>query len=153
MSELKIIETNKPMSIEQLLDYNSKAIEKLQKKNREMKPKALFADSVAQSKQSILIGQFAKLISSDSFKIGRNRLFAWFRDNGYLHVKGAEYNQPLQRYKEEGLFETIERTIISPEGSVRLVITTKITGKGQVYFSEKLLNKYESQKDLFSYLR
>jgi anti-repressor protein len=153
MSELKIIETNKPMSIEQLLDYNSKAIEKLQKKNREMKPKALFADSVAQSKQSILIGQFAKLISRDDFKIGRNRLFAWFRDNGFLHAKGAEYNQPLQRYKEQGLFETIERTIISPDGSVRLVITTKITGKGQVYFSEKLLAKYESQKNLFSYLR
>ena len=153
MSELKIIETNKSMSIEQLLDYNSKAIEKLQKQNRAMKPKALFADSVAQSKQSILIGQFAKLISSDGFKIGRNRLFAWFRDNGFLHAKGAEYNQPLQRYKEQGLFETIERTIISSDGSVRLVITTKITGKGQVYFSEKLLAEYESQKNLFSYLR
>jgi len=153
MSELKIIETNKPMSIEQLLDYNSKAIEKLQKQNREMKPKALFADSVAQSKQSILIGQFAKLISSDDFKIGRNRLFAWFRENGYLHAKGAEYNQPLQRYKEQGLFETIERTIISPDGSVRLVITTKITGKGQVCFTKKLLDKYESRKNLFSYLR
>jgi len=118
-----------------------------------MKPKALFADSVAQSKQSILIGQFAKLISSDDFKIGRNRLFAWFRENGYLHAKGAEYNQPLQRYKEQGLFETIERTIISPDGSVRLVITTKITGKGQVCFTKKLLDKYESRKNLFSYLR
>jgi len=70
-----------------------------------MKPKALFDDSVAQSKQSILIGQFA-----------------WFRDNGFLHAKGAEYNQPLQRYKEQGLFETIERTILDGAGNVRLVI-------------------------------
>jgi len=152
MSELKIIEANKSMSIEQLLDYNSKAIEKLQQQNRKMKPKSLFADSVAQSKQSILIGQFAKLISSDDFKIGRNRLFAWFRENGYLHAKGAEYNQPLQRYRKQGLFETVERTIISPNGSVRLVITTKITGKGQIYFTKKFLVKYENQKSLFSYL-
>jgi len=150
MSELKIIEANKSMSIEQLLDYNSKAIEKLQKQNRAMKTKSLFADSVAQSKQSILIGQFAKLISSDDFKIGRNRLFAWFRDNGFLHAKGAEYNQPLQRYKEQGLFETIERTILDGGGNIRLVITTKITGKGQIYFTKKLLLKYEVQKSLFS---
>ena len=115
----------------------------LDKQNRVMKPKVLFADSVVQSKQSILIGEFAKLISNDGFKIGRNRLFAWLRENGFLHVKGVEYNQPLQRYKEQGLFETIERTILDGAGNIRLVITTKITGKGQIYFAEKFLLKCE----------
>ncbi len=144
MSEMKIINRD----IEQLLEQNFKAITNLNEQNimlvaqnREMKPKVLFADSVSQSEQSILIGQYAKLISNDGFKIGRNRLFAWFRDNGYLHKRGAEYNQPLQRYKEQGLFETIERTIINSDGTTRLVITTKITGKGQVYFANKLLNR------------
>lgn len=140
-------QVNAPMTIDQLLEQNVKFISQLQsqntvliEQNKEMKPKALFADSVSQSEQSILIGQFAKLISDDTFTIGQNRLFNWFRTNGYLHTKGQQYNQPLQRYKEQGLFETIERTVNNADGSVRLTITTKITGKGQVYFTNKLKN-------------
>lgn len=136
---------NAPITIEQLLEQNVKFISKLQSenltlvaKNEEMKPKALFADSVAQSEQSILIGQYAKLISDDANKLGQNRLFKWFRENKYLHSKGAQKNQPMQRWKEQGLFETIERTINSPSGGVKIAITTKITGKGQVYFADKL---------------
>ena len=140
---------NKPMTIDQLLAYNAKVISFLQeenvvltKQNKEMLPKAVFADSVAQSDQSILVGQFAKLISDENFKIGQNRLFKWLRSNGYLHKQGHQYNQPLQRWKEQGLFETIERTVNNPDGSVRLTITTKITGKGQIYLTEKLKKSF-----------
>jgi len=105
----------------------------------ERRPKALFADSVAQSSGSILVGQFAKLISTDGFKIGQNRMFRWLRENGYLHASGARRNQPKQRYIENGWFEIVERTVNNPDGSTRITLTTKITGKGQVALAERVL--------------
>ena len=144
-------EANKPMTIDQLLAYNAKVISNLKnenlvlvQQNQEMKPKVLFADSVAQSEQSISVGQFAKLISTDDFSIGQNRLFKWFRSNGYLHSKNSQYNQPLQRYKEQGLFETIERIVTKKDGTFLLTIKAMVTGKGQVYFTNKLIPNHES---------
>lgn len=138
-------EANKPLTIEQLLEQNIKVISLLQNKvitlqdqNLAMQPKVLFADSVAQSEQSILVGQYAKLLSDDKFEIGQNRLFKWFRDNDYLHNYGPQYNQPKQRVIGLKVFETIERTVNNPDGSTRLTITTKVTGKGQVYFAPKI---------------
>jgi len=131
-------QSNKPLSIEQLLQENMKVISDLQNKVIELKPKALFADSVAQSQGSILVGEFAKLISDEDFKIGQNKLFAWLRDNSYLCCSGSKYNQPCQRYIDNGYFETIERTINNPDGSTRITITTKITGLGQVKLHQKI---------------
>ena len=113
--------------------------QKLLAHNEEMKPKALFADSVAQSNTSILIGQFAKAISTDDFEIGQNRLFKWLRDNKYLISGGTQHNQPMQKYITNKYFETTERTIINPDGSTRITITTKITGKGQVALAQKII--------------
>ena len=110
----------------------------------EYKPKALFADSVAQSKTSILIGQFAKAISTDNFKIGQNRLFKWLRENGYLINGGQRHNQPMQKYIDNGYFEVIERTVNNPDGSTRITITTKITGKGQVALTKKIKEEFLS---------
>lgn len=107
----------------------------------EKRPKALFADSVAQSSGSILVGQFAKLISGDGFKMGQNRLFRWLREHGYLHAHGARRNQPYQRYIDNGWFEVIERTVNNPDGSTRITLTTKITGKGQVALAPKILDE------------
>jgi anti-repressor protein len=103
------------------------------------KPKTIFADAVATSKTSILIGDLAKLLAQNGVQIGQKRLFTWLRDNGYLMKSGASRNMPMQRYVEQGLFEVKESTIQNPDGSVRITKTTKVTGKGQVYFTNKFL--------------
>lgn len=105
-----------------------------------MKPKEIFADAVAASKQSILIGQLAKLICQNGHEIGQKRLFKWMRENGYLMKSGSDYNMPMQRYVEQGLFEIKESSIANPDGSTRLTRTTKVTGKGQQYFINKFLS-------------
>ena len=110
-----------------------------QERIEQMKPKALFADAVSSSKHSILVGDLAKLICQNGYQIGQKRLFQWMRDNGYLMTQGSSYNRPKQRYVERGLFEIKESTINNPDGSVRITITPKVTGKGQVYFVNKFL--------------
>lgn len=107
------------------------------------KPKVLFADAVSTSDTSILIGQLAKLITQNGHNIGQNRLFEWMRRNGYLGKSGQHYNEPTQYAMERGWFEVKERTFNNPDGSVRITRTTKVTGKGQVYFINKFLNQQE----------
>lgn len=100
----------------------------------EMAPKALFADAVAASDSSILVGDLAKLIKQNGVDIGQRRLFQWMRDEGWLMKSGSSRNMPTQRGMERGLFEVKERTIANPDGSVRITRTTKVTGKGQEFF-------------------
>ena len=107
----------------------------------DMKPKALFADAVATSHTSILIGDLAKLIRQNGVDIGQNRLFAWMREHGYLIGSGDRRNMPTQRAMDLGLFDIKERTFQNPDGSVRITKTTKVTGKGQQYFINKFLQK------------
>lgn len=110
--------------------------------NEEMKPKAIFADAVAASHTSILIGDLAKLISQNGVSIGQKRLFKWLRDNGYLIKReGSDRNMPTQRSMEMKLFEVKESTISNPDGSVRITRTPKVTGKGQQYFVNKFLTE------------
>lgn len=108
-------------------------------KNKEMKPKAIFADAVSASHTSILIGDLAKLICQNGVQIGQKRLFEWLRENDFLIKSGTSRNMPKQRYVEQGLFEVKESNIQNPDGSVRITKTTKVTGKGQVYFVNKFL--------------
>ena len=100
-------------------------------------PKALFADAVAQSESCILIGELAKLIRQNGYPMGQNRLFTWLRENGYL----MKDNRPTQRSMERGLFRVIERSVLEPNGSTRLCLTTKVTGKGQQHFINLFLSK------------
>lgn len=109
--------------------------------NNRMRPKEIFADAVMTSEHSILIGELAKLIAQNGYAIGQKRLFAWMREHGYLLKQGGSYNLPAQRYVEAGLFEIKESSISNPDGSVRLTRTTKVTGKGQVYFINKFLKE------------
>lgn len=109
--------------------------------NNRMRPKEIFADAVMTSEHSILIGELAKLITQNGYAIGQKRLFAWMREHGYLLKQGGSYNLPAQRYVEAGLFEIKESSISNPDGSVRLTRTTKVTGKGQVYFINKFLKE------------
>lgn len=122
------------------LKEERQARQELEHINQANQPKVLFADSVASSRQTILIGDLAKLIKQNGYDIGQNRLFEWLRSNGYLISRNGEsYNMPTQRAMDLELFEVKERTHLNPDGSVRLTKTTKVTGKGQVYFINKFL--------------
>jgi phage antirepressor YoqD-like protein len=102
-------------------------------------PKVLFADSVAASHQSILIGELAKFLRQNGVEVGQNRLFDSLRNNGYLIKAGESRNIPTQYSMEMGLFEIKERSFIDPNGAIHITKTTKVTGKGQVYFVNKFL--------------
>ena len=105
-----------------------------------MKPKAIFADAVAASHTSILVGDLAKLLNQNGVNIGKKRLFNWLRDNGYLiKRKGTDKNMPTQKSMDLKLFEVKESTISNPDGSIRITRTPKVTGKGQQYFVNKFL--------------
>lgn len=105
------------------------------------KPKVLFADSVAASSSSILIGELAKLIKQNGVDMGQKRLFQWMRENGYLIKRcGSEYNLPTQRSMERGLMEIKETSVIH-SGYTTISKTPKVTGKGQVYFINLLVGQ------------
>ncbi|MEV2756714.1 phage antirepressor [Paenibacillus larvae] len=101
------------------------------------RPKVIFAEALETSKSSILIGELAKLLKQNGINVGQNRLFNWLRAEGYLGRKGDYRNLPTQKSMELGLFEIKTRTIANPDGSTRITKTTKVTGKGQVYFVNK----------------
>lgn len=105
----------------------------------EMKPKALFADAVDASDGSILVGQLAKTLRQNGVNIGQNRLFKWLREHEYLGSRGEQYNLPTQKSMDLRVMETKTRTVNNPDGSIRTTHTTKITGKGQIYFINKFL--------------
>ncbi len=118
---------------------------RLKIENQAMKPKALFADSVAASHTTILIGELAKILRGNGINIGANRLFQWMRDQGYLiSRKGTDYNMPTQRSMNLGLFKIKESTITHSNGSVSISKTTKVTGKGQQYFINKFMKMNET---------
>lgn len=122
-------------------DYTKK-IEVLENKVKEDKPKVIFADAVATSQSSILIGDLAKLIKQNGVDTGQKRLFNYLRENGFLiKQKGESYNMPTQKSMDMGLFEIKERTVLNPDGSIRISKTPKVTGKGQQYFINVFLSE------------
>ncbi len=124
-------------TIAKLKDTNKSLVEKIEAD----RPKTIFADAVSASHTSILIGDLAKLICQNGYQIGQKRLFQWMRDNGYLMVSGSSRNMPKQKYVEQGLFEIKESNVQNPDGSVRITRTTKVSGKGQLYFVNKFLGQ------------
>lgn len=103
------------------------------------KPKVLFADAVSASDSTILIGDLAKILKQNGYNTGQKRLFQWLRENGYLiKRRGADYNSPTQSAMEMGLFAVKESTVICPDGHTKVNKTTKVIGKGQVYFINRL---------------
>ena len=109
----------------------------------EQKPKVLFADSVAASHTSILVGDLAKLLHQNGVKdMGQKRLFNWLRENSYLiKRKGSDYNSPTQKAMEMGLFQIKETVVSHADGHTSVNKTTKVTGKGQQYFINKFLGE------------
>ncbi|HBF7900531.1 phage antirepressor KilAC domain-containing protein [Clostridioides difficile] len=126
--------------------------EQLQLENQEkdkviqlQQPKVLFADSVASSDNSILVGELAKLLRQNGIDTGQNRLFDWLRNNGYLiKRKGEDYNTPTQKSVDLGVIETKEGTRVHPDGHTSITKTPKITGKGQIYF----INKFKKHNQI-----
>lgn len=121
-----------------------KKVHKLEAQIEADRPKVLFADAVSASHTSILVGELAKLISQNGYKIGANRLFAWMRENGYLiKRKGSDWNMPTQRSMDLKLFEIKETNVQHAEGHISVNKTPKVTGKGQQYFINKFLSEDE----------
>lgn len=118
----------------------------VEEENKNNKPKVIFADAVATSQTSILVGELAKILKQNDIEIGEKRLFKWLRNNGYLIKRnGSDYNMPTQKSVDLGVIEIKERAINNPDGSVRVTKTPKVTGKGQQYFINKFLNNKEEQ--------
>lgn len=115
-------------------------MKRMEEKIEADRPKVLFADAVAASKNSILVGEMAKLLKQNGVEMGQNRLFEWLRSNGYLiRRQGSDYNMPTQRSMELGLFEIKETAITHSDGHTSVNKTPKVTGKGQAFFVNKLL--------------
>lgn len=115
-------------------------IKQLELEKSQMKPKALFADSVSASENTILIRDLAKILKQNGIDIGEKRLFTWLRDNGYLVKKiGSDYNSPTQRSMNLGVMEFTENTHVHNSGKITVTKTPKVTGKGQIYFVNKFL--------------
>lgn len=121
------------------LKAEQEARQALEHKLDVQQPKVIFADAVSASEQSILIGQLAKLLRQNGVPMGEKRLFRWMRQNGYLGKHGNRYNIPTQRAMEMGLFEIKETAVTHSDGHVTMSTTPKVTGKGQVYFVNRLM--------------
>ena len=134
-TELKA-EREKRQALSKLADEQGAQIAKMQ-------PKALFADAVSTSETSILIGGLAKLIKQNGVDIGQKRLFDWLREHGFLIKNGTDKNMPTQRAMERGLFEVKEGSFVDGNGVNRITRTTKVTGKGQIYFVNRFLKAVE----------
>lgn len=138
------------MVMKRALEIANKKVEQLKLENKQMKPKALFADSVATATTSILIGELAKIIKQNgadkltvggkTIAMGPNNFFKWLRENSYLiSRKGTDYNMPTQKAMKLELFEVKESTRTLPDGHTAINKTTKVTGKGQIYFVNKFV--------------
>lgn len=118
-------------------------IERQKRQIAELKPKALFADAVAASDGTCLVGELAKMLKQNGVNIGQNRLFAWMREHGYLGKTGSNRNVPTQRSMEQGLFRIKETAVTHSDGHVTINRTPKVTGKGQRYFIEAFAKRGE----------
>jgi len=119
----------------------AETIEHQQKQLQAQAPKVLFASAVETSDKSCLVGELAKILKQNGVEIGQNRLFEWLRAKGYLCKSGESYNQPTQMAMKLGLFEIKKRTINNPNGTTLVTTTTKVTGKGQIYFVNRFLKE------------
>ncbi|EKA2860058.1 phage antirepressor KilAC domain-containing protein [Staphylococcus pseudintermedius] len=132
------------MIMQRALKIANNTIYQLEAKIERDKPKIVFADAVATTKTSILVGELAKIIKQNGVNIGQRRLFEWLRQNGYLiKRKGVDYNMPTQYSMERELFEIKETTISHSDCHTSISKTPKVTGKGQQYFVNKFLNQEE----------
>jgi len=145
MTDAKVQDVISGNGLADLLLQAGNQIKQLELEKSQMKPKALFADSVSASKNTILIRDLAKILKQNGIDIGEKRLFTWLRDNGYLVKKiGSDYNSPTQRSMNLGILEFTENTHVHNSGKITVTKTPKVTGKGQIYFVNKFLQDLAS---------
>ncbi|HHC7411344.1 TPA: phage antirepressor KilAC domain-containing protein [Staphylococcus aureus] len=133
------------MIMQRALKIANNTINQLETKVERDKPKIVFADAVATTKTSILVGELAKIIKQNGVNIGQRRLFEWLRQNGFLiKRKGVDYNMPTQYSMERELFEIKETSITHSDGHTSISKTPKVTGKGQQYFVNKFLGEKQT---------
>ena len=113
-----------------------------EQKIKEDTPKVLFADAVAASHDSCTISELAKILKQNGLSLGQNRLFEWMRENGYLCERGDAHNRPTQKAMDLQLLELKQTIVNSPNGTIIVSTTTKVTGKGQIYFVNKMLGTH-----------
>lgn len=132
-----------PQTFAEALMLAAKQAQELEDKQKQLeaqKPHVLFSEAVQTSKTAILVGELAKILKQNGVNIGQNRLFDWMRKNGYLiSRKGTDFNMPTQMSMNMGLFEIKETAITHSDGHISVSKTPKVTGKGQVYFINKLM--------------
>ena len=136
-----------PQTLSEALRLAADQAEKIEHQQRQIeqqRPRVLFSQAVETSKESVLIGELAKIICQNGVQTGEKRLFQWLRDNHYLCAHGERYNQPTQKAIESGLFE-IRKTTINVGDHTKVRTTTKVTGKGQIYFVNKFLYNHQTQ--------
>ena len=151
MLQLKILNGDDMERILALKEYEGvitkpliETIEKQSDVIEEMKPAVVVKETLETSKDSILVGELSKILRQKGIDTGQNRLFEWMRNNGYLiKRKGSDHNMPTQKSMDLGLFEIKETNIVHSTGDVRTKKTTKVTGKGQVYFINKFIKPKE----------
>ena len=124
---------------QKLIEEQQKTIEAKDKKIEEDKPKVVFADALIGAETNCLIGELAKTLTQNGYKIGQNRLFLWLRQNHYLGTKGEYYNMPYQKYIEQGLF-FLDKSPYTQGVTMKIGVTPKVTPKGQQYFINKFLS-------------
>ena len=137
-----------PTTFAEALRLAAEQAEKIEEQQRQIeaeRPRVLFLQAVETSQDSILIGELAKLICQNGVDIGEKRLFAWLRSSGYLCQQGERYNQPTQKALEKGLFE-LRKVTINVGDHTKVRTTTKVTGKGQVYFVNRFLYNQEQKQ-------
>lgn len=123
------------------IEQQAETIEQQAEQIKADAPKVLFSKAVETSQRSCLVSELAKILKQNGVEIGQNRLFEWLRRKGYLCKVGQARNQPTQMAMDKGLFEIKQTTINKPDGSILVSSTTKVTGRGQIYFVNKFLNR------------
>lgn len=129
------------LAAQKVLAERDNKIKTLQSHVDELTPKGIFADAVSGSTHSILIGDLAKILKQNGVETGQKRLFERLRNDGFLMKSGTSKNMPTQRSMELGLFNIKENTVVCPDGSIKVTKTTKVTGKGQIYFINRFKKK------------
>jgi anti-repressor protein len=116
------------------MEEQKRRIAEQQSRIVELEPKALFADAVAASDGTCLVGELAKMLRQNGLNIGQNRLFQLLRDDGFFGKSGSNRNVPTQKAMDLGLFRIKETAVTHSDGHVTISRTPKVTGKGQRYF-------------------
>jgi anti-repressor protein len=126
---------------QETIDRKDSTIAAQQDTIRELAPKAAFYDAVGDSDGKMSVADFSKALRQAGIHMGQNRLFTWFRDNGYMGKRGVHRNRPTQKTIEQGLFYLHDNTFVDHDGKVFTSFTPMITPKGATFFFKRITHQ------------